>query len=74
MGGEEYNQWLSQRRADTIANILTSDFKVAGDRVTAIGYGETRPIASNDTEAGRQRNRRVVGVVEANVETVKKNR
>ena len=71
-GAEAYNQKLSQRRADTIANILTQDFKVAADRVSAMGYGEAKPIASNDTAEDRQRNRRVVGVVEANVESVKK--
>lgn len=39
-------------------------------RVTAIAYGESRPIDTNDTAEGRQRNRRVVGVVEATVETI----
>ena len=71
-GAEAYNQKLSQRRADTIANILTQDFKVSADRVSAVGYGEAKPIASNDTAEGRQSNRRVVGVVEANVEVIKK--
>tara|TARA_R110002072_G_scaffold1780_13_gene14958 strand:+ start:36228 stop:37349 length:1122 start_codon:yes stop_codon:yes gene_type:complete len=71
-GAEDYNQKLSQRRANTIANILTQDFKVAADRVTAIGHGEAKPIASNDTAEGRQNNRRVVGVVETNIEVVKK--
>lgn len=71
-GNADYNKNLSQRRADTIAEMLTSDFNIAKDRVSAIGYGEERPIASNDTDQGRQENRRVVGVVEANVETIRK--
>lgn len=71
-GAEAYNQKLSQRRADTIANILTQDFKISTDRVTAIGHGEANPIAPNNTAEGRQTNRRVVGVVETNVEVIKK--
>jgi OOP family OmpA-OmpF porin len=71
-GAEAYNLDLSQQRADTIANILTNDFSIAKDRVKAVGYGESRPVASNDTDVGRQENRRVVGVVEANIETIQK--
>ncbi len=70
-GNAEYNKDLSQRRADTIAEMLTNDFNLPGNRVSAMGYGEERPIASNDTDAGRQQNRRVVGVVEANVEKIR---
>lgn len=57
-GADEYNQSLSERRADAARTFLTG----AGldpDRVTAVGRGESEPIASNDTEAGRQENRRV---------------
>ncbi|MFT4633143.1 MAG: OOP family OmpA-OmpF porin [Candidatus Azotimanducaceae bacterium] len=71
-GAEVYNQKLSQRRADTIANILVQDFNVSAERISAVGYGEAKPIGSNDTAEGRQTNRRVVGVVEANIETVNK--
>jgi OOP family OmpA-OmpF porin len=67
-GSAEYNRDLSQRRADTIADLLVNDFGIARSRVKAIGYGETRPIETNDTAEGRQNNRRVVGVVEATVE------
>lgn len=72
-GSAEYNKDLSQRRADTIAEMLAVDFKLGSDRVSTIGYGEERPIASNETDEGRQTNRRVVGVVEADVETIKQN-
>jgi OOP family OmpA-OmpF porin len=70
-GTEAYNQNLSQRRADTIVKILTRDFNVSADRVSSIAHGETKPIASNDNIEGRQTNRRVVGVVEANVEMIR---
>jgi outer membrane protein OmpA-like peptidoglycan-associated protein len=57
-GSESYNQQLSQRRAESVKNALTG-YGVAPMRLTTIGYGETKPIASNATEAGRQMNRRV---------------
>ena len=69
-GSAEYNRNLSQQRADTVAGILKDRFGVPAARVTAIAYGESRPIDTNDTAEGRQRNRRVVGVVEATVETI----
>ncbi|MCB1644707.1 MAG: OmpA family protein [Pseudomonadales bacterium] len=65
-GAEAYNQRLSEQRAATIATMLVNDFNIARDRVSYVGYGESRPIASNDTEAGRQDNRRVVAQIEAN--------
>jgi outer membrane protein OmpA-like peptidoglycan-associated protein len=57
-GNPEYNQGLSERRADSVKGFLV-DEGVAGSRINAIGYGETRPKASNDTPEGRQLNRRV---------------
>lgn len=63
VGSEETNQELSQARASAIANVLIDSFRIGSDRVKAIGYGESRPIASNDTDAGKQRNRRVVAEV-----------
>lgn len=67
-GSAAYNQRLSERRAATIAGQLVSEFGVASDRVRSVGVGEARPIADNGSEAGRQRNRRVVAVVTAKVE------
>lgn len=58
VGSEAYNQQLSQRRADAVANYLNSR-GVMRDRMITVGAGETRPIASNDTEQGRAQNRRV---------------
>ncbi len=57
-GSESYNQQLSQRRAESVKNALVG-YGVAPMRLTTIGFGETKPIASNATEAGRQMNRRV---------------
>lgn len=55
---DAYNLELSQRRAETVRAYLIHA-GVAADRLEAKGYGETRPIAPNDTDAGRARNRRV---------------
>lgn len=57
-GSDAYNQALSERRAQSVADYLTSQ-GVARARMGIRGYGETQPIASNDTEAGRAQNRRV---------------
>ncbi len=61
-GTDAYNQGLSQRRAAAVVDVLTRSGIEAG-RLSAVGYGESRPIASNDTDEGRQRNRRVSIVV-----------
>jgi outer membrane protein OmpA-like peptidoglycan-associated protein len=58
VGGDEANQELSQRRAQAVQLALTQR-GVARDQITAIGKGETFPVASNDDAAGRQANRRV---------------
>lgn len=71
-GAAAYNQQLSQRRADAVAQVLISQFGVAADRVSAKGYGEDQPIASNDAIEGRAANRRVVAEISAQVETLQK--
>lgn len=58
-GAADYNESLSQRRAETVRDYLISQ-GVAEDRLTARGYGETSPIADNGTAAGKAQNRRVV--------------
>lgn len=57
-GADSYNQSLSQRRAEAVKTYLASK-GVSGDRLLTRGLGETRPVASNDDDANRQRNRRV---------------
>lgn len=58
-GKAAYNKSLSQRRAEAVAARLTGPLGVDPARVSAVGYGEAEPIASNDTPAGRAQNRRV---------------
>ncbi|HEX8796950.1 MAG TPA: OmpA family protein [Polyangiaceae bacterium] len=62
-GGPAYNLELSQRRAETVRAYLISR-GIASDRVTAVGYGVTRPIADNASAEGRANNRRVEIVVQ----------
>jgi outer membrane protein OmpA-like peptidoglycan-associated protein len=57
-GSDAYNQQLSERRASAVAAYLATR-SVRSDRVTTVGVGESRPVATNDTDAGRQLNRRV---------------
>ncbi|RMG65194.1 MAG: OmpA family protein [Bacteroidetes bacterium] len=59
VGREESNLRLSQERADAIADYLTRKGNFAEGRITAKGYGETRPLVPNDTEENRRQNRRV---------------
>jgi outer membrane protein OmpA-like peptidoglycan-associated protein len=62
VGGDQMNQQLSERRADSVRDFLIGQ-GVTGSAVTAKGFGKTQPVASNDTAEGRQRNRRVELVV-----------
>jgi len=57
-GSEEYNMDLSRRRALAVQDLLTQR-GVGIQRIEIVGYGESTPVASNDTESGRQLNRRV---------------
>jgi len=66
-GPTAYNETLSEKRANSVDNFLVSR-GIAGTRLTSEGYGETDPVASNETEEGRQLNRRVEVVVVANNE------
>jgi len=62
VGGDDFNQQLSERRADSVRDFLAEQ-GVAGSSIIARGFGKTQPVASNDTAEGRQRNRRVELVV-----------
>lgn len=57
-GSDEYNMSLSQQRADAVRNYLIKK-GIGADRLTAVGYGESQPVADNATDEGRFKNRRV---------------
>jgi len=65
IGSAGYNQRLSERRAGSVSNYL-EDLGVRSSRIETIGYGKSRPRATNSTAAGRQLNRRVEIHVRAN--------
>ena len=60
-----YNQKLSEARANSVRQYLISNFGIKASRLAAVGYGLTKPIASNNTEEGKQKNRRVQAVIKA---------
>ena len=57
-GAEAYNQRLSERRAESVKRYLEEQ-GIAASRMTALGFGETKPVEDNNTDGGRERNRRV---------------
>jgi OmpA-OmpF porin, OOP family len=63
-GGEKYNQKLSERRANSVKNYMVKNFGITESRLTAKGYGESKPIADNKDKAGRQKNRRVEAAID----------
>lgn len=62
-GTPAYNLKLSQRRANSVREYLIKHFGMSASRLTAIGYGLTKPIADNATDAGRAENRRIEAVL-----------
>lgn len=62
-GGERYNEELGQRRADSVRRYLSRQHQLPLARLSTISYGDTLPLESNKTRAGRTANRRVVLVV-----------
>lgn len=59
VGGEEYNQKLSEKRASNVMEFLVNPGGIAATRLSSVGYGFTKPLADNATKEGRQKNRRV---------------
>ena len=57
-GSEAYNQTLSVRRASAVANVLQLQ-NISVDRMLVLGFGESRPVADNSSDSGREQNRRV---------------
>jgi outer membrane protein OmpA-like peptidoglycan-associated protein len=62
VGGDDFNQQLSERRSDSVRDFLAEQ-GVPASSITARGFGKSQPVATNDTAEGRQRNRRVELVV-----------
>ena len=66
-GSADYNQKLSQKRAQSVVDTLVNKYGISASRLSAIGYGEANPIATNETAEGRAKNRRVTAVAKATV-------
>src|SRR5690606_12525112 len=58
-GADGYNQALSERRARAVMNRLINTHNIAASRLSAVGYGESRPVVENSTPANKLRNRRI---------------
>ena len=59
VGSDKYNMGLSKRRANAVRDYLIKKAGIAADRLTAVGFGESKPVAPNTTKEGRAQNRRV---------------
>ena len=68
-GGDESNQKLSQERAESVQQYMINAMRIPTYRLIATGYGETHPVASNETESGRTRNRRIDIVIRPNLDS-----
>jgi outer membrane protein OmpA-like peptidoglycan-associated protein len=67
-GGDESNQRLSQQRAEAVQQYMINAMRIPSYRLIATGYGETNPVANNETESGRARNRRIDIVIKPNID------
>jgi len=67
-GSDETNLALSRQRAESVSSFLVNELGIPSFRISAVGYGETRPIANNETEQGRTRNRRIDVMIEPELE------
>nr|HQU74755.1 OmpA family protein [Calditrichia bacterium] len=63
VGSDELNLKLSKERATVVKDYLVSNFDIDPERIVAAGFGETRPVASNDSQVGRAKNRRIDAVI-----------
>jgi OOP family OmpA-OmpF porin len=64
VGSAEYNMTLSQKRAESVVNYLVEKFGIDRTRLSARGFGKTRPITDNTSDAGRQKNRRIEAIID----------
>lgn len=67
-GGDESNQVLSQKRADAVQQYMINAMRIPSYRLIATGFGETVPVANNETASGRAKNRRIDIVIRPNLE------
>ena len=67
-GGDELNQKLSQERAESLQQYMINAMRIPSYRVIATGFGETNPVANNETAAGRAKNRRIDIIIKPNLE------
>ena len=68
-GGDASNQRLSQERAEAVQQYMINAMRIPSYRLIATGFGETNPVANNETESGRARNRRIDIVIKPNIES-----
>jgi len=59
-GPTEFNQKLSEQRAEAVRQRFIDHYGIASGRIKAVGFGETKPVSTNETVAGRTQNRRVI--------------
>lgn len=71
-GKKASNDKLSQQRADAVKAVLVNDFGVDASRVTAKGYGSSKPVADNKTAEGKAQNRRVMAIISGEAKKVQK--
>ena len=64
VGNDDYNMQLSQRRAESVVKSLVVNFGIDPARLSSKGYGKARPVANNATDAGKQKNRHIVAVID----------
>ena len=62
VGGEKYNQKLSERRAESVKKYLVEKFGIDASKISTKGYGLSKPIADNKTKEGKQKNRRIEAI------------
>lgn len=63
VGNKDYNMELSEKRAESVKDYLQGELETSEATFSTNGYGDTKPIASNDTENGQAKNRRVEIVI-----------
>jgi OOP family OmpA-OmpF porin len=71
VGSDDFNMQLSQQRAESVVNALVANFGIDRSRLSAKGYGKTKPIADNSTDEGRQKNRRIDAIIDCALINVK---